>query len=165
MSITFQGEPLTLSGTFPEKGDKVPSFSLCTADLSEINSEQLLGSRVVLNIYPSVDTPVCAQSVKNFHDKLSKVDTKLLNVSIDLPFATSRFCEQENINDTLVGSCFRSPEFLENFGLAITDGPLKGLAARAVVIIDETGNILHSQLVSEITQEPDYSAAMEALVC
>ncbi|MCE2511716.1 MAG: thiol peroxidase [Acidimicrobiia bacterium] len=162
--ITFQGNPLNTSGDLPAPGRPAPDFTLTGGDLGAVTSEGLRGGRVVLNIFPSIDTPVCAQSVRTFNERAAGLeDTTVVCVSADLPFAAGRFCAAEGIENVTVGSTFRNPEFLDDYGVGISDGPVVGLCARAVVVIDADGNVLHSELVSEIVDEPDYDAAIAAL--
>ena len=133
-------------------------------DLSDVILGQFEGKRKVLNIFPSIDTGVCAASVRKFNQLATEIDnTVVLCISADLPFAQSRFCGAEGLNNVITLSTFRNAEFLQAYGVAIADGPLKGLAARAVVVIDENDNVIFSQLVDEITTEPDYEAALAVL--
>ena len=163
-TITFLGDPLETSGDPPAAGQAAPAFALTGGDLGRVSSEGLLGSRVVLNIFPSVDTPVCAQSVRTFNERAAGLDnTTVVCVSADLPFAASRFCGAEGLETVITGSTFRNPEFLDDYGVGITGGPVAGLCARAVVVIGADGTVLHSQLVEEIANEPDYDAAIAAL--
>lgn len=160
----LRGNPVQTAGDLPAVGSAAPSFSLTGTDLSPISSESLSGQRVVLNIFPSVDTPTCAMSVRKFNEKASSLDnTTVLCVSADLPFAQGRFCGAEGLEDVKTGSTFKNAEFLADYGVGMTDGPLEGLCARAVVVLDESGNVLHQQLVGEIADEPDYDAALDAL--
>ena len=162
--ITFHGNPLNTSGGLPATGHPAPDFTLTGGDLGAVTSEGLRGGRVVLNIFPSIDTPVCAQSVRTFNERAAGLeDTTVVCVSADLPFAGGRFCGAEGIENVTIGSTFRNPEFLDDYGIGISDGPVAGLCARAVVVIDADGNVLHSELVSEIVNEPDYDAAIAAL--
>ena len=148
----------------PAVGSAAPAFSLTGGDLSAVTSDGLAGGRVVLNIFPSVDTPVCAQSVRAFNERAAALeDTTVVCVSADLPFAAGRFCAAEGIENVTTGSTFRNPEFGDDYGVAIAGGALAGLCARAVVVIGADGTVLHSQLVPEITDEPDYDAAIAAL--
>jgi thioredoxin-dependent peroxiredoxin len=157
------GNPVNLIGELPSVGSPTPDFILTKADLSDITAADLAGQRVVLNIFPSIDTRVCAQSVRTFNEVASGLDnTIVMNVSADLPFAQSRFCAAEGLSNVTNASTFRG-EFGSQYGVTMTDGKLAGLLARAVVVLDETGTVLHSQLVSEITEEPDYDAAVAAL--
>lgn len=163
-TVTFQGSPVNLTGTLPAVGDKAPKFGGVKGDLSVVHLPELLGKRVVLNIFPSLDTPVCAASVRRFNKEAAALDnTVVLCVSKDLPFAQSRFCTTEGLENVVPVSTFRCKCFDENYGLGIADGPLKGLLARAVVIVNEEGVITYEELVPEITNEPDYAAALAAL--
>lgn len=162
-TTAFKGTPVQTSGELPAQGSTAPSFELVGADLSAVTSQDLAGRRVVLNIFPSVDTGVCATSVRKFNELAAGLDnTTVVNVSKDLPFAQARFCGAEGIENVTVGSDFRG-SFGTDYGVLQTEGPLQGLLARAVVVLDEKGNVLHSQLVDEITTEPDYDAAVAAL--
>jgi thioredoxin-dependent peroxiredoxin len=163
-TITFKGNPIETHGNLPHKGAQAPDFTLVKADLSEVSLKNYAGKRVVLNIFPSVDTPTCAMSVRKFNEHASKLDnTAVLCVSADLPFALGRFCGAEGIKNVEVCSVFRSPAFGTDYGVLITTGPLRGVLSRAIVIIDESGTVLHSQQVAEIADEPDYAAAIAAL--
>ena len=163
-TTAFQGNPVNTSGDLPAVGGTAPAFSLTGGDLGAVSSEGLAGGRVVLNIFPSIDTPVCAQSVRTFNERAAGLDdTTVVCVSADLPFAAGRFCGAEGIENVTIGSTFRSPEFLDDYGVGIVGGPLGGLCARAVVVIDSEGTVLHSQLVPEIVDEPDYDAAIASL--
>lgn len=162
--FTFRGDPFNTGGDLPDVGSPAPSFSLTGGDLAAVSSEGLAGKRVVLNIFPSIDTPTCATSVRTFNERAANLDnTAVVCVSADLPFAASRFCVAEGISNVSTGSTFRNPEFLDDYGVGMVDGPLAGLCARAVVVIDEHGSVAHSQLVGEIADEPDYDAALAAL--
>ena len=163
-TTAFKGNPVSTSGDLPSVGQAAPAFALTGGDLGAVTSEGLLGDRVVLNIFPSVDTAVCAQSVRVFNERAAGLDdTTVVCVSADLPFAAGRFCGAEGIENVTTGSTFRNSEFLDDYGVGIVGGPLGGLCARAVVVIDSDGTVLHSQLVGEITDEPDYDAAIAAL--
>ena len=160
----FKGNPVPISGDLPAVGSAAPAFTLTGGDLGAVTSEGLAGGRVVLNIFPSVDTPVCAQSVRAFNERATALEgTTVVCVSADLPFAAGRFCAAEGIENVTTGSTFRNPEFGDDYGVAIAGGALAGLCARAVVVIGADGTVLHSQLVPEITHEPDYDAAIAAL--
>jgi len=162
--ITLKGNPIHTSGELPRIGSNVPVFTLVKTDLSETGLKDYVGRRVVLNIFPSLDTSVCATSVRKFNAMAtSHANTTVLCVSADLPFAAGRFCSTEGLNNVVPASCFRSPEFGQAYGLSIVDGPLKGLLARAIVVVDEQGKVLHTQLVPEIAQEPDYETALAVL--
>lgn len=163
-SITLGGNAISTIGELPQKGEKAPAFTLTGADLKPVSSDDLAGKKVVLNIFPSVDTGVCATSVRTFNEKAAELeDTAVVCVSADLPFAFKRFCGSEGIENVAVGSTFRNPEFLEDYGVKILDGGMAGLASRAVVVLDADGTVLHSEQVPEIGQEPDYDAALSAL--
>ncbi|MDN5563339.1 MULTISPECIES: thiol peroxidase [Luteococcus] len=162
-TTAFKGTPVNTSGELPTVGSSAPAFDLVGADLSPVTSESLASKRVVLNIFPSVDTGVCATSVRRFNELAAGLEnTTVINVSKDLPFAQARFCGAEGIENVTVGSDFRG-SFADDYGVLQTEGPLQGLLARAVVVIDADGTVLHSQLVPEITTEPDYDAAVAAL--
>lgn len=162
-TVTFKGTPIQTCGDLPSLGNSAPDFSLVTQDLSETSQKDYAGKKLILNIFPSIDTGVCATSVRQFNEKAAGLDnTVVLCVSADLPFAQARFCGAEGIENVVTASTFRST-FGEQYGLTLTDGPLAGLLARAVVVIDETGNVTYTELVPEIAQEPDYAAALGAL--
>jgi len=162
-SVTLGGNPVSLVGEPPRPAAPAPAFTLVKDDLSELTGESLRGKKVVLNIFPSVDTPTCAKSVRRFNELAAGMaDTVVVCVSADLPFAQKRFCGAEGIANVQNASSFRT-DFGRAFGLTIADGVLKGLLARAVVVLDERGTVRHSQLVPEIAQEPDYDAALAAL--
>ncbi len=161
--VTLRGNPFSTNGELPAVGSAAPAFSLVGSDLGEITNESLAGQKVVLNIFPSVDTPTCAQSVRTFNERAASLDnTTVLCVSADLPFAQGRFCGTEGIENAKTGSGFRS-SFAEDYGVKLEDGPLAGVMARAVVVLDESGNVTYTQLVGEIADEPDYDAALGAL--
>ena len=162
-TIRFHGEPANTVGELPAVGSAAPAFALTAADLSDLTSESLAGKRVVLNIFPSIDTGVCAASVREFNKRAASLDnTAVVCVSADLPFAASRFCAAEGIDDVLVGSSFRS-SFGKDYGVTLVDTPLAGLLARAVVVLDAEGTVLHRELVSDIADAPDYDAAVAVL--
>ena len=162
--ITFKNAPVKLIGEFVQAGAEAPGFDLVKSDLSALALSDLRGKRVVLNIFPSLDTPVCAMSVRQFNTLAASLDdTVVVAVSKDLPFAHARFCTTEGIDNVVPASAFRSPEFGEAYGLEMADGPLKGLLARAVVVIDKAGKVAYAVLVPEITSEPDYDRAVEAV--
>ena len=157
------GNPVHTVGDLPTVGTPSPAFSLTKGDLSEISAADYAGQRVILNIFPSVDTPTCATSVRKFNEYASGLDnTVVLCVSADLPFAQGRFCGAEGLSNVITASTFRS-DFGNAYGVSLADGKLAGLLARAVVVLDEGGNVVHSQLVPEIAQEPDYDAAIASL--
>ena len=157
------GNPVHTSGDLPAIGSTAPKFSLTKGDMTTLSSADLAGRKVVLNIFPSVDTRVCATSVRTFNERAAGLEgTTVVNVSADLPFAQARFCGAEGIEAVEMGSVFRNPEFLTDYGVGLVDGKFAGLAARAVVVFDGEGTVLHSQLVPNIGQEPDYDAALSA---
>ena len=163
-TVHLQGNPVSVQGTLPKAGDKAPAFTLVAKDLSDVTLSQFAGKRKVLNIFPSVDTGVCATSVRKFNQLASEIDNSVvLCISGDLPFAQSRFCGAEGLSNVVTLSTLRAPEFLSQYGVGLADGALKGLTARAVVVVDENDNVIYSQLVDEITTEPDYDAALNAL--
>ncbi len=164
MSTTrFHGEPANTVGELPAVGSAAPAFSLTAADLSDLTSESLAGKRVVLNIFPSIDTGVCAASVREFNKRAASLDnTAVVCVSADLPFAARRFCAAEGIDDVLVGSSFRS-SFGKDYGVTLVDTLLAGLLARAVVVLDADGTVLHEELVADMANEPNYDAAVAVL--
>lgn len=163
-SVTLGGNPIDVGGTFPAKGTLAPAFSLVGKDLAEVTLASLAGKRKVLNIFPSIDTPTCAMSVRKFNQSANELkNTVVLCISADLPFAQSRFCGAEGLANVQTLSTMRGREFLKAYGVDIKSGPLAGLAARAVVVLDENDRVLHSELVSEIKQEPDYAPALAAL--
>lgn len=162
--VYFQGNPVTVANVIPQTGNKAQAFTLVAKDLSDVALSQYAGKRKVLNIFPSIDTGVCAASVRKFNQLATEVENAVvLCVSADLPFAQSRFCGAEGLSNVVTLSTLRNADFLKNYGVEITDGPLKGLAARAVIVLDENDNVIFSQLVDEITHEPDYDAALNVL--
>ncbi|MBL7016965.1 MAG: thiol peroxidase [Kiritimatiellales bacterium] len=161
--VTFKGSPVQTVGELPGIGSDAPDFTLAKQDLSETVLPDYSGQKLVLNIFPSIDTPVCALSVMAFNEKAAGIDnTTVLCVSVDLPFAQARFCGAEGIENVETASAFRS-NFGEHYGVTIAEGPLAGLLARAVVVIDEAGQVIYTELVPEIAQEPDYAAALAAI--
>ncbi|MDO1508895.1 MULTISPECIES: thiol peroxidase [unclassified Neisseria] len=161
--VTLQGNSVEVGGVFPQKGQKAPDFQLTGGDLSEKTLADFSGKRKILNIFPSVDTGVCAQSVRTFNEKAAALNNAVvLCISADLPFAQGRFCGAEGIENVVTLSTFRS-NFAKDYGVAIESSVLKGLTARAVVVLDENNQVLHSELVSEIAQEPNYYAALGVL--
>ncbi len=163
-TITFNGTTVNTNGQLPSKGTAAPDFTLVKSDLSEVSLKDLKGKRVVLNIFPSIDTGVCAASVRRFNKEAAGMaNTVVLAVSVDLPFAAGRFCTAEGIENVHPASAFRSPEFAEAYGVLMCDGPLKGLLARSVVVIDADGKVLYTELVPETTIEPNYEAAIASL--
>jgi len=163
-TIEFDGTPVHTVGDLPEVGTRLPAFMLAAADLSDVTSSGLEGRRVVLNIFPSIDTSVCAASVRRFNELAASLpSTTIVAVSKDLPFALGRFCAAEGIENVVTTSAFRS-SFGEDYGVTMADGPLQGLLARAVIIADTHGTVRHVQLVPSIGQEPDYDAAAAAVL-
>ena len=164
VSTAFKGSEVQLSGEFPSVGSTAPEFTVVAADLSEVSLSSFKGKKVVLNTFPSVDTPVCATQLKQFSSKLAgRADVVLVFVSMDLPFAFGRFCAAEGVENAVTASDFRFNQVAENYGLAITDSVVSGLLARSVFVLDESQTIVHAELVSEITEEPNYEAALAAL--
>lgn len=162
--VAFKGSPVPTVGELPGKGATAPAFTLVDTELADISLTDFKGKKVVLNIFPSIDTPVCAASVKRFNDAASSLDnTQVLCISVDLPFAHGRFCGAEGLSNVKTLSGFRDHNFGSDYGVHITDGALAGLFARAVVVVDAEGTVVYSQLVPEITDEPDYDAALAAL--
>lgn len=162
--ITLRGNPIDTSGDLPARGSPAPAFTLVKTDLTEVSLRDMEGRRVVLNIFPSLDTPTCAMSVRTFNQEASGLrNTVVLCVSADLPFAMSRFCGAEGLANVIAASVFRAPEFGRDYGVLITTGPLAGLLSRAVVVIDEAGKVVYTEQVPEIADEPDYAAALAAL--
>lgn len=158
----MKSTPVQTVGDLPEVGAPAPDFTLTGADLSPLTLQELRGRRVILNVFPSLDTGVCAASVREFNSRATDLeDTTVLAVSADLPFAAARFCSAEGIENVRSGSVFRS-SFGDDYGVTMVDGPLEGLLARAVVVVDAEGVVRHAQLVPEITEEPDYEAALAA---
>jgi thiol peroxidase len=163
-SVTLGGNPINVAGNFPKKGDTAPEFSLTAKDLKDLGLKDFAGKRKVLNIVPSLDTPVCAKSTKIFNEKAGALpNTVVLVISADLPFAAGRFCGAEGVNNVVTLSTLRGGDFKSKYGVDITSGPLKGVTARAVIVLDASNKVLHSELVPEIKQEPNYDAALAAL--
>ncbi len=162
--VTLAGNPVAIKGHFPQKGETAPAFSLVGKDLGNVGLEKYAGKRKILNIFPSIDTPTCAMSVRQFNSKANGLaNTVVLCISADLPFAQARFCGAEGLENVVTLSTMRGRKFLQDYGVAIADGPLEGLTARAVVVVDESDKVLHSEMVAEIKNEPDYAAALAAL--
>ncbi|WP_290651972.1 thiol peroxidase [Aquisalimonas sp.] len=162
--ISLRGTTVRTAGELPAVGTRAPAFRLTRTDLSELSQEDLRGKKFVLNIFPSVDTPTCAKSVRRFNEDAAKrADVVVLCVSADLPFAQSRFCGAEGLDDVEPVSTFRHPEFGHDYGVAMVSGRLAGLLARAVVIVDEDGQVIYTEQVPEIGQQPDYDKALAQL--
>ncbi len=163
-TVTLKGNPIDVAGELPRPGRKAPPFKLVGKDLKDVTLADFAGRRKVLNIVPSLDTSVCAMSARKFNEKAGSLrNTAVLVISADLPFASSRFCSAEGLHNVVPLSLMRGRDFLRSYGVEITSGPLAGVAARAVVVLDENDTVLHSQLVPEIGQEPDYDAALKAV--
>ena len=162
MAVTLGGNPINVTGNFPQVGDTAPDFKLVSGDLSEVSLSDFAGKKKLLNIVPSLDTGVCAMSTKKFNDAAVEGVVTLV-ISADLPFAQGRFCGAEGTTNVVTLSTMRGAEFKRNYGVEITDGPLAGVTARAVVVLDENNKVLYSELVPEIKNEPNYEAALAAL--
>lgn len=162
--VTLKGQPINVDGSFPETSSAAPAFKLVGTDLGDKSLADFSGQRKILNIFPSVDTPTCAMSVRQFNQAASALDNAVvLCISADLPFAQARFCGAQGLDKVTSLSTMRGEAFLKDYGVAIASGPMAGLAARAVVVLDENDKVLHAQLVAEIADEPDYDAALAAL--
>jgi thioredoxin-dependent peroxiredoxin len=162
--VKLDGAPVTLFGSFPQVGQVAPDFTLVGKDLKDVSLKDFAGRRKVLNIVPSLDTAVCATSTRKFNEAASTLNnTVLLVISADLPFAMARFCATEGLENVVTLSLMRGRDFMRNYGVKIADTALSGLAARAVIVLDENNTILHAELVDDITHEPDYDAALAAL--
>ena len=163
-SVTLRGNPVEVAGNLPAVGSQAPAFSLTSGDLADIGLTAFAGKKKILNIFPSVDTPTCATSVRKFNAQAAGRDgVVVLCISADLPFAQKRFCGAEGIEGVVNLSTFRNPAFAEAYGVKLASGPLAGLTARAVVVLDENDKVLHSELVAEIGSEPNYDAALAVL--
>ena len=162
--ITLKGNPIHTVGDLPVVGSTAPDFTLTAGDLSDVSLQDFAGKRKVVNIVPSLDTPVCANQTRTFNQRAGSLDnTVVLVVSADLPFAQGRFCETENLENVKPLSMMRGRKFAKDYGVMIVDGPLEGITARAVVVLDENDRVVHAELVPEIGQEPDYDAALASL--
>jgi thiol peroxidase len=162
-TVTLGGTAFAISGNVPAAGDPAPDFTLTGGDLGDISLGNYAGQRLILNVFPSVDTPVCAASVRRFNEEAAALEgVSVLCVSRDLPFAHGRFCAAENIEAVSCASELRDGSFGDAYGLRITEGPLAGLLARAVVVVEADGKVGYSELVPEIKQEPDYDRALAA---
>lgn len=163
-TVNLKGNPVDVAGDFPKVGQTAPDFKLVNQDLQNVTLADFAGKRKVLNIFPSIDTPTCATSVRKFNQAANDLpNTAVLCISVDLPFAQKRFCGAEGLSNVTTLSTMRGREFLENYGVALTSSKLEGIAARAVVVLDENNKVLHSELVNEITTEPNYDAAAAVL--
>ncbi len=163
-AVTLGGNPITLSGTFPSVGQTAPAFTLVDKDLKDVSLKDFAGKRKVLNIVPSLDTPTCALSTRKFNEFASKLpNTVVLVISADLPFAMSRFCATEGLNNVISLSLMRGRDFMRNYGVEIADSVLSGVTARAVLVLDGNDQILHTELVGDIKDEPNYEATLAAL--
>jgi thiol peroxidase len=163
-TVNLGGNPVEVAGNFPQKGQKAPAFSLVGNGLADVALSSFAGKRKVLNIFPSVDTPTCAMSVRQFNQQASSLSNAVvLCISADLPFAQGRFCGAEGLDNVINLSTMRGREFLNNYGVELVSGPLVGVSARAVVVLDENDVVLHSELVADIKDEPDYAAALAVL--
>lgn len=161
-TITLKGNPIETVGDLPTAGSAAPGFALVGTDLSELKLSDLAGKKVVLNIFPSIDTPVCAASARKFNEEAS-AEATVLCISADLPFAHKRFCEIEGLENVVPLSCFRNVDFGKDYGVTITTGPLAGLLSRAIVVIGADGKVVYTEQVPEIAQEPDYAAVLGAI--
>lgn len=162
-TVTLGGNPVSVGGKLPARGKSLPKFSLTTSALQEISNKDVAGKRVIFNIFPSIDTPTCATSTRKFNEIAASLqNTEIICVSADLPFAQGRFCGAEGISNVKTASSFRS-NFGSTFGVNLTSGVLKGVLARAIVVADEKGKVLHTELVGEIANEPNYDAAINSL--
>ncbi len=163
-TVTLGGNAVQVEGDLPQKGQTAPAFTLVAKDLADTALASFAGKRKVLNIFPSIDTPTCATSVRKFNQSASELaNTVVLCISADLPFAQSRFCGAEGLSNVVTLSTLRGADFIKNYGVALASSPLAGLTARAVVVLDENDKVLHAELVPEIKNEPDYAAALAAL--
>jgi len=163
-TVTLKGNSLTVAGSLPRKGEQAPDFTLVNRDLQNMSLRDFAGKRKVLNIVPSLDTPTCQQSTRVFNERASAMSNAVvLVIAADLPFAMSRFCGAEGLENVVTLSTLRDHGFHRRYGVDIVDGPLEGLAARAVVVLDEKNAVLHAELVPEIANEPNYAAALAAL--
>lgn len=162
--ITLHGQTIETAGSLPQPGSMAPDFNLAGTDLSDCSLKNFASKKVVLNIFPSIDTPVCATSVRRFNvEAAARPETVVLCISADLPFAHHRFCEVEGLENVIPLSVFRSPGFGKDYGVTITTGPIAGLLSRAVVVIDASGRVIYAEQVPDISQEPDYTKALAAL--
>lgn len=162
--IALRGNPVNTSGELPKVGGKAPDFKLVSKDLKDMSLADFKGKKKILNIYPSIDTPVCALSTRKFNEHAKQhADTVMLMVSADLPFAQGRFCGNEHLDNVVTLSMMRGQKFAQDYGVMILDGPLAGVTARAVVVLDANDKVLHTEMVPDIANEPDYASALKAL--
>lgn len=163
-TVTLKGNPFAVAGSFPKVGDTAPDFKLTNGQLGDVSLADFAGKKKLLSIFPSVDTPVCALSTKKFNDHArAHDDTVMLMISADLPFAQGRFCGNEGLENVHTLSIMRDKSFAEDYGVLLTEGPMAGITARAIVVLDENNKVVHSELVGEIADEPDYEPALKAL--
>jgi thioredoxin-dependent peroxiredoxin len=163
-NVTLKGSPVQVYGDLPAKGTDAPGFRLVGADLKDLSLHDFVGKKKILNIFPSVDTPTCATSVRQFNQRAAQIkDTVVLCISADLPFAQSRFCGAEGIKNVVMASLMRGRNFAKDYGVLIETGPLAGLTARAIVVLSTDNRVLYTQLVKEIADEPDYESALKVL--
>lgn len=163
-TVTLKGNPVEVAGDFPQVGQSAPDFNLVNQDLANVTLASFAGQRKILNIFPSIDTPTCATSVRKFNQTANDLpNTVVLCISVDLPFAQKRFCGAEGLTNVTTLSTMRGREFLHDYGVALASSKLEGVAARAVIVLDENNQVLHSEMVSEITSEPNYDAATSVL--
>ncbi len=161
--VSFKGNPVNTAGQLPAVGQQAPDFSVTKTDLSNLSLKDLAGKKVILNIFPSIDTGVCAASERKFNTEATSLsNTVVVSVSKDLPFALNRFCAAEGLKNVVPASALRDDSFSKAYGVTITEGPLAGLFSRAVVVLDEKGKVVYTEQVPEITQEPDYAKALAA---
>lgn len=162
--ITFKGSPVSTAGELPKVGEQAPDFILTKTDLTDISLKDVAGKKVVMNIFPSIDTPVCATSVRRFNAEIDKYNNAVvLCISADLPFAHARFCGAEGLSNVVSVSELRNRDFGKHYGVRMVDGPLAGLLARSIIVLDEKGKVIYTQLVGDIAEEPDYEKALNML--
>lgn len=163
-NVTLQGNPIQTQGTLPAVGSKAPNFRLATSALSDVTLDDYQGSKIILNVFHSVDTGTCAQSVRQFNKEVTQLEnTKVLCISKDLPFAQARFCGAEGIENVEMLSDFRNGNFGNAYNLTFTNGPVEGLLSRSIIVLDENGTVLYTEQVQEVVEEPDYSGALNVL--
>lgn len=164
MQVTFKGTPVQTSGQLPKVGTKAPDFKLIKTDLQEVHLKDFANKTIIMNIFLSIDTSVCAESVKHFNKLISNMENVVaLCISLDLPFTQERYCAAQGLNNVMPLSAFRSPEFGKDYGVALTSGPLVHLLSRAVVVIDPTGKVIYTEQVPELTHEPNYEAVLKSI--